>query len=71
MQLLMQPIAIDRMTAVREAFRLRRLARTQRRLCDFYSEHCLLDEARDARQGVLDSLRRACHQWRLTLGIAP
>ena len=71
MQLLMQPRALHRMTAVREAFRLRHLARRQRRLCDFYLEHCLLDEARDARQEVLDSLRRACHQWRLTLGIGP
>lgn len=70
MQLLMQPIAIHRMAAVREAFRLRRLAGMQRRQCDFYVEHSLLELARDVRQEVLDSLRRACHQWRLTLGIA-
>ena len=68
-QLLMQP-RFHRMIAVREAFRLRHLARRQRRLCDFYLEHCQLEQARDARQRVLDSLRRACHQWRLTLGTA-
>ncbi len=70
-QLVMHPIAAHRMTTVREAFRLRRLAGTQRRLWIFYVEHNLFDEARDARQQMLDSLRRACHQWRLVLGVAP
>ena len=67
----MHPSAIHRMTAVREAFRLRRLAGRLRRRSDFYLEHNLIEEARDARQEVLDSLRRACQQWQLTLGVAP
>jgi hypothetical protein len=66
----MHPSAIHRMTTVREAFRLRRLAGRLRRRSDFYLEHNLLEEAREARQELLASLRRACHQWRLALGIA-
>ena len=66
----MHPSATHRMATVREAFRLRRLAARQRLRWDFYVEHHKLEEARDARHEVLDSLRRACLQWRLTLGVA-
>lgn len=70
MQSSIPPTALQRMATVREAFRLRRLAGTQRRLWNFYIEHNLFDEARGAREESLDSLRRACHQWRLALGVA-
>ncbi len=68
MQTKIRPVALQRMTTVREAFRLRRLARQQRSLWMFYLEHNLFDEARSARQQTIDCLRNACQQWRLTLG---
>jgi hypothetical protein len=58
----------QRMAAVREAFRLQRLARASRRLWVFYLEHNLFDQARDCRQTMIGHLRDACQQWRLTLG---
>jgi hypothetical protein len=65
-----RPGVAQRMTAVREAFRLRRLARTQRHLAMFYLEHSLFDEARASRLLMIRHLRSACLQWRLTLGTA-
>lgn len=64
------PMASHRMTSVREAFRLRRLAHTQRRLWTFYLEHSLFDEAHRARSAVLENLRKACSQWRFLLGMS-
>ena len=57
----------QRMAAVREAFDLGRRAKTQRRLWSFYMEHNLFEEARDARVLMLELLRSASQQWRLTL----
>lgn len=63
-------ITTRRMTAVRETFRLRRLASTQHRLWFFYLEHNLLEQAVSARAELLALLGRACQQWRLVLGLA-
>lgn len=62
--------AIERMAAVREVARLRRLARAQRHLWFFYLEHNLFEAAREARLDLLDSLRRACRQWQLILAVS-
>jgi len=69
MQSVFSPRANTRMKAVREALRLRRLARRQRLRWDIYVEHHMLEEAGVARREVLDSLRSACVQWRRLLGI--
>ena len=61
------PQTVQRMATVREAFRLSRQAKNQRRLWVFCMEHNLFDQARDARVLMLDLLRSACQQWRLTL----
>jgi hypothetical protein len=57
----------QRLDAVREAFRLRQLATRDRRLGEYYSEHNLFDEVERCRLSMLDHLRQACLQWRLTL----
>lgn len=58
----------QRMAAVREAFLQQRLAHQKRRLWRFYLEHNLFEEARDSRLLMIEHLRSACQQWRLTLG---
>jgi len=63
------PMVLHRMTAMREAFRLRRVAHVQRRLWMFYMEHSLLEEARRARSAVLDNLATASRQVRILLGM--
>ena len=62
------PAVVQRMAAVREAFRLRRIANKHRSLWLFYLEHNLLEEANCARSQMIEHLRCACQQWRLTLG---
>ena len=64
------PVVASPMTTVREAFRQRRLAQQKRHLWMFYLEHNLFEEARDSRQMMIEHLRSACRQWRLTLGTA-
>ncbi len=59
---------VQRMAAVREAFRLRRVANKHRSLWLFYLEHNLLEEANSSRVQMIEHLRCACQQWRLTLG---
>ena len=54
---------------LREAFRLRNLARKQRHLRGFYNEHNLLSEAQDARGEMLRLLRAARSSWRIALGL--
>jgi hypothetical protein len=62
--------AVDaRMADVREAFRLRRLARGHRGLWNFYLEHNLFDDARDTRVRLIEILRQAREQWRRALGL--
>ncbi|HEX5050247.1 MAG TPA: hypothetical protein VFZ65_00615 [Planctomycetota bacterium] len=63
--------ADQQMSDVREAFRLRRMARTQRHLYGFYIEHNLLDEAQSSRRLVLELLRAARMHWRRTLCMTP
>lgn len=70
LSLRMHPGTIRRMDAVREAFRLRQLASTQRRLWFFYLEHNLLGRAVIARRELLALLRLACQQWRVVLRAA-
>lgn len=65
----LQPSVQERMATVRETFRLRRLASVHRGLWMFYLEHNLFDEAEKSRHLMVDNLRRACQQWRLTLGM--
>jgi len=55
------------MYSVREAFRLRRLARGQRYLQAFYVEHSLFEEAVSSRRLMLELLRGARVHWRRTL----
>lgn len=62
------PAVAQRMMAVREAFLQQRLAHQKRRLWRFYLEHNLFEEARDSRLLMIEHLRSACQQWRLTLG---
>lgn len=57
----------QQMHSVREAFRLRRLARDERYLHAFYTEHNLLEEAANARRSMLELLRGARVHWRRTL----
>ena len=64
------PSRHDRMVAVRDAFRNRRLAREQSRLFDFYVEQNLLDEASRCREQMLDHLRFARRQWQTALGLS-
>lgn len=64
------PMVLHRMTAMREAFRLRQVAHVQRRLWLFYREHSMLEEARRARSAVLDNLARASSQVRILLGMS-
>ncbi|MFN3242198.1 MAG: hypothetical protein ACE37K_11870 [Planctomycetota bacterium] len=55
--------------AIRDALRHRRQARDlclQQRL---YDEHCLFGPAREARDGVMQSLRATSLCWRLALGL--
>jgi hypothetical protein len=63
-------LAPQRLHSVREAFRLQQSARKQRLLWLFYGEHNLFEEAAKCRQLMMDSLRQACQQWRLTLCVA-
>lgn len=58
----------QRMNNVRNAFRLCRLARDQRRLHALYDEHNLFAEADDARHEMLRLLRTARASWRIALG---
>ena len=58
----------QRMTNVREALRLRRLAGRQRRLCGFYAEHSLFDEAGNCRRLMMYLLGSARMHWRRALG---
>lgn len=60
----------EKLQAVREAFRNRRLARGQRHLYSFYVEHNLLVQAVQSRTVMLDHLRHACRQWRTALDLA-
>ena len=60
-----------RMTNVREAFRMHRLARDQRRLCDLYDEHNLFEEARKSRRDMMHLLCTARTFWRRALGFSP
>lgn len=62
------PAVAQRMKAVREAFLQQRLAHQKRRLWRFYLEHNLFEEARDSRLLMIEHLRSACQQWRVTLG---
>jgi hypothetical protein len=62
---------LRQMDHVREAFRLRRLARMQSRVHDFYEEHSLFAEASVARREVMQLLRGACSAWRRALGLLP
>lgn len=57
-----------RMANVRDAFRLRRLARDQGRLQGLYDEHSLFAESRIARCEMMRLLRAARSAWRLALG---
>ncbi len=61
------PRTVQRMATVREAFRLSRQAKAQRRVWAFYMEHHLMEQAREARVLMLLLLRSAGQQWRLTL----
>lgn len=61
----------QQMVNVREAFRLRRLARRQRYLHGIYDEHNMFAEARGTRREMMQLLRAARSVWRRTLGIAP
>lgn len=70
MHTMIRPRTHQRMASLREAFRLRRLARAHRDLWLFYLEHNMLEQARDSRLVLIDHLRSARHQWRLTLGMA-
>lgn len=55
--------------AVREAFRLQRMARDEHLLHGFYLEHNLFDEAEQTRTEMLDHLRTACQLWRTALDL--
>jgi hypothetical protein len=63
-------LAPARLNSVREAFRLQQLASRQRLLWLFYAEHNLFEEAARCRQVMVEHLRQACQQWRLTLCVA-
>ena len=71
MKTMTRPVVEQRMATVREAFRLHRMAQQRRSLWRFYLEHNLFDEAREARSQMIEQLRGACQQWRLTLGMMP
>ncbi len=60
----------EKLHAVREAFRLQRLAHDERRLHGFYLEHNLFVEAEQTRTEMLDHLRTACQLWRTALDLA-
>ncbi|MFN7588534.1 MAG: hypothetical protein ACK501_16220 [Planctomycetota bacterium] len=60
----------EKLNAVREVFRLRRLARDEHRLHGFYLEHNLFVEAEQTRTEMLDHLRTACRLWRTALDLA-
>ncbi len=64
-----QPTVLQRMTAMRESHRQRRLALAQRRLWLFYVEFNLFEQALECRQLMLAHLRSACQQLRRTLGM--
>jgi len=64
------PSVLQRMATVREALRLLRVAHGYRGRWMFCRKHNLLDEAQESRRRTLEHLRRACAQWRLTLGMA-
>jgi hypothetical protein len=59
------------MTGARGVFRCLRQARIHRSLWLFYVEHNMFDEARDERFRMIDHLRGARQEWRLTLGMVP
>lgn len=59
----------EKLNAVREAFRNRRLARSQRTLYSFYVEHNLFVQAVQSRTVMLLHLRDACRQWRTALDL--
>lgn len=61
---------MTRIAAIRESNRLRRLARGERHLLDFYAEHNLTDAARAMRAVMLGHLQGACQQWRTVLGLS-
>ena len=66
----MQPSVLRRMASVREAFRLRRLARVQHGVWKSCVEQDRHDAARSARWLMIEYLRGACEQWRLAVGLA-
>jgi len=72
MKMMVQLVVVDRMATVRNAFRQassgHRLAHRQRADGCGYREQSLFDQARDSRPMMLEHLRSACQQWRLTLG---
>ena len=55
--------------AVRDALRHRRQARNLCLQQHLYEEHCLFGPAREARNGVMQSLCAARLCWRLALGL--
>lgn len=63
-----QPTVVQRMTALRESYRQRRLALAQRRLWLFYVEFNLLEQALECRRLMLVHLQAACQQLRRILG---
>jgi hypothetical protein len=65
----LSPANHQRMEAVRDAFRNRRLAHEQSRLCSFYLEHNLFEEATRCRRQLLEHLRFARRQWQTALGL--
>jgi hypothetical protein len=65
---MMHPSVLRRTASVREVFRLRRLAQKQQGIWKSYVEQDRRGEAGTARRLMLEHLRGACEQWRLTLG---
>jgi len=59
----------QRMSDIRTAQRLRRLARDQVLMYAFYDEHNLFAEAIGARRAMMQMLRAARGSWRRALGL--
>lgn len=71
MQTNIMPDVLCRMGTMRSAFRCQRQARNHRRLWMFYVEHNLFDLAEAERALMMEQLRGARAQWRVTLGWRP
>lgn len=63
-----QSTVLQRMSALRESHRQRRLALAQRRLWLFYVEFNLFEQALECRRLMLVHLQAACQQLRRNLG---